>query len=283
MTDQQDRCIALTLADNLRPGDTVRLPHQSGQARGEDAWETAIVQDVQNNGREVSLETDAWPVRYTCKATTYVELVDCIRYARLTCEHCMAQGKVETAVVGSIEMNLEAMIQRFPFGPETAPVLFLDLGDMTFGMACVDHEEAHVPKRLRRSESEQPSFTAQDYCPFMTLDEIRAAEQEHGGHFFESASFGMFNTTWPDEIHPCPYGAFFTTGEHDSDAKDATDLAAERYTVRYANSSGRVSTVGDSRHFSSRRDAEKAAAHLASLPRGAQRDNYIKNCMTARA
>ena len=95
------------------------------------------------------------------------------------------------------------------------------------------------------------------FFPYYTIEDIkRVHEIERGGHFFTNEAKRFFNSKIYNEV----YGfCFFVTSEKDGglvwDGK-------RRYTVRAADDTGEIFTVGEFGEFATKRGAENKALRL---------------------
>lgn len=88
---------------------------------------------------------------------------------------------------------------------------------------------------------------------FNTLNDIKRAN-ERVGYFFNPSTMRFFNSRVSKKIYRNAYGAYFVTSErYDEDS-------ARRYTVRYAEPSGSIWTVGEHQQYETSTQAHKAAA-----------------------
>ena len=88
-----------------------------------------------------------------------------------------------------------------------------------------------------------------------TLDDIKAA---HSGHWFDADNMKFFSSRASSRVYPTPTGTYFVTSE-----QAGTD-APRRYSVRFADLSGDIVTIGQFQGYTYRSTAHAVAARLAS-------------------
>lgn len=93
----------------------------------------------------------------------------------------------------------------------------------------------------------------------MTIDEIRAANAAAGFHFFEPATLRFFSSRVGRTVYSGTRGAYFVTSE-----RDTVGGYPRRYTVRRADETGRVETVGEFQGYATCAAAKRAAARIAA-------------------
>jgi hypothetical protein len=94
--------------------------------------------------------------------------------------------------------------------------------------------------------------------PYHTIDAIKQANQRGGYHFFEASTLRFFDS----RILPTVYGGrYFITSEqfHGSDGY----TAPRKYTIRRAEDSGDINTIGEFQAYNELREAKQAAQTLA--------------------
>ena len=90
-----------------------------------------------------------------------------------------------------------------------------------------------------------------------TIEEIKRANEDSGGHWFEKAAMRFFRTSIAQTVYPAPRGAVFVTGEKDGDN-------TRRYSVRYCTDAGRIRTVGGFRQYPTLDEALRGARDVAA-------------------
>lgn len=93
---------------------------------------------------------------------------------------------------------------------------------------------------------------------FNSIDEIKAANEAAGLHFFEADTMAFFRSRVSASVYPTGDGAFFVTSERQD------DNAPRLYTVRYAAGDGHTHTL-DPFNGLSRRSAHGHARLLAQI------------------
>lgn len=89
---------------------------------------------------------------------------------------------------------------------------------------------------------------------FISMDEVREANRELGHHFFDKETIRFFGSRVGSKLYG---GRFFVTSELDFYRTD------RRYSVRFVEDDGSVSTTVDFREYGSWREAHAAARKAA--------------------
>ena len=89
---------------------------------------------------------------------------------------------------------------------------------------------------------------------YRTINDIRAAHEATGGHFFSPSSMRYFGSRILSPVFP---GGYFVTSERDSGVHTSRGYVAawngeRRYTVRVCREDGQIDTVSDHGQFSTR-------------------------------
>jgi len=93
---------------------------------------------------------------------------------------------------------------------------------------------------------------------YRTIDDIQDRNRRAGHHYFSPDTMRWFNSRVSDTIYPVTYGAFLVTSER-------RDHETPRlYTVRFADLTGRISTMGEFQQYRSLSGAHAAARRLAT-------------------
>jgi len=92
---------------------------------------------------------------------------------------------------------------------------------------------------------------------YKTIEDVKAADKAAGRFFFEPHSMRFWGARVSSRIHPVANGAYFVTSETDIEGND------RRYSVRFINESGKISTVGEFRQHAALRQAHAVAKGLA--------------------
>lgn len=88
---------------------------------------------------------------------------------------------------------------------------------------------------------------------FSSISEIMTA---HTGHWFDASTLRFFSSRISQRVYPAPGGAYFVSSE-------ASPGEGRRYSVRFADSSGDITTVGEFQEYTYRSTAHAAAARFA--------------------
>jgi len=100
---------------------------------------------------------------------------------------------------------------------------------------------------------------------YKTIEDVKAANGAAGQFFFEPHSMRFWGARVSSRIHPVANGAYFVTSETDIEGND------RRYSVRFINESGKISTVGEFLQHATLRQAHAVAKGLADAT---GRDGY---------
>lgn len=101
---------------------------------------------------------------------------------------------------------------------------------------------------------------------YKTIEDIRAAHEAEGLYFFAPSTMRYWKSRVSSRIYPVSTGAYFVTSETDFHGDD------RRYTIRFADSSARITDVGEFRQYKSASGAHKAAKRFADKANLANRD-----------
>lgn len=91
---------------------------------------------------------------------------------------------------------------------------------------------------------------------YKSIEEIEAANEAIGQHWFSPDTMRFWGSRVDDEIYPVGGGAYFVSSE-------SSPWDKRVYSVRFAHASGRIRTVGDLGEFPTRKQAHHAAQHFA--------------------
>lgn len=78
----------LTEAQNVQPGDKVRVRDHRGTDESGRRWHTVTVQAVGKTRVDSTLTVDKWPIAYVCPQNELVELVEIRRTVTFRCVNC---------------------------------------------------------------------------------------------------------------------------------------------------------------------------------------------------
>lgn len=93
---------------------------------------------------------------------------------------------------------------------------------------------------------------------FTSIDEIRAANERLGQHWFSPATLRWFSSRISGQVYPVlSGGAYFVSSEQAPGEE-------RRYTVRVASPDGSISTYGELGQYRSANGAHNAAARVAA-------------------
>jgi len=96
---------------------------------------------------------------------------------------------------------------------------------------------------------------------FKTISEVRAANKAAGFHFFDPKTLRFFGTRIVSGLYAGRY--FITRENHGPFVGRPASECRDRYTLRAAEPSGHVATVGAFCGFDFLKDAREAARNLA--------------------
>lgn len=88
---------------------------------------------------------------------------------------------------------------------------------------------------------------------YKSIAEIKAANKAAGLYWFDKDSMNFFDSIVYSEVFPSSDGAYFVSSEK------FDDKASRLFTVRFADSGGAVSTVGEFQEFETLENARRAA------------------------
>lgn len=94
---------------------------------------------------------------------------------------------------------------------------------------------------------------------FQTIDDIKTANRVRGHHWFDADTMRRFRSRVSEQIYPCEGGAYFVSSER------GRHQSRRRYSVRFADAAGRVTTVGEFQQFSTAAHAHAYARERAEV------------------
>lgn len=95
---------------------------------------------------------------------------------------------------------------------------------------------------------------------YRTIDDIQAAHNATGGHFFSPSAMRFFGSRILSPVFP---GGYFVTSERDTGPAPAAWHGERRYTVRVCRPDGDIDTVSDYGQFDTRAAALSWAREYA--------------------
>ncbi len=93
--------------------------------------------------------------------------------------------------------------------------------------------------------------------PYRNLDEVKGRNAARGDYWFSPDTLAFFESRIPNEIIVAGEGAYFVS-------RETNPSKVTMWTVRYADESGRVNTVGEFFAHSTKAEAVKAAQEAAT-------------------
>ena len=97
---------------------------------------------------------------------------------------------------------------------------------------------------------------------FYTIEQIKRANGRAGGYWFDPDTMRFFSTRVMSRVFPVPGGALFVTSDRHPAGMGRW---IRRYSVRRADGTGQISTVGDFGGYPTRAQALRAVQNLARL------------------